>query len=106
MEPFRQHVFICTQGKPEGAASCPGNGSLRVLQALERELAGQELDDQVQMTTCGCLGLCDDGPIMITYPEGVWYHKVKEEDVPEIVNSPFTVRQRSVSDSPGMTCTR
>ena len=87
MEPFRQHVFICTQGKPEGATSCPGNGSWRVLQALERELAGQGLDDQVQVTTCGCLGLCDDGPVMITYPEGVWYHKVKEEDVPEIVNS-------------------
>jgi len=87
MEPFRQHVFICTQGKPEGATSCPGNWSGRVLQALERELAGQGLDDQVQVTTCGCLGLCDEGPVMITYPEGVWYHKVREEDVPEIVNS-------------------
>lgn len=85
MEPFRQHVFICTQEKPEGVTSCPSSGSWRVVQVLERELAAQGLDDEVQVTTCGCLGLCDDGPMMIVYPEGVWYHKLKEEDVPEIV---------------------
>jgi len=87
MEPFRHHIFVCTQEKPEGVTSCPKNGSLRLLQALERELSSQGLDNEVQVTTCGCLGLCDDGPIMIAYPEGVWYHKVKEEDVPEIVES-------------------
>lgn len=87
MEPFRHHIFVCTQEKPEGVTCCPSNGSLRVLRALERELDSQGLDNEVQVTTCGCLGLCDDGPIMITYPEGVWYHKVREEDVPEIVGS-------------------
>ena len=87
MEPFRHHIFVCTQEKPEGVTSCPGNGSWRVLQALERELGSQGLDNEVQVTPCGCLGLCDDGPIMIAYPEGVWYHKVKEEDVSEIVDS-------------------
>ena len=87
MEPFRQHIFVCTQQKPEGVPCCPGNGSLRVLGALERELTTQGLDDEVQVSTCGCLGLCDDGPILITYPEGVWYHKVKEEDVAEIVSA-------------------
>src|SRR5665213_500328 len=87
MEPFHQHVFICTQGKPEGVASCPNNGSLQVLQALERELDSQGLDHQVQVTACGCLGLCENGPVMIVYPDGIWYRRVKEEDVPEIVGS-------------------
>ena len=87
MEPFHQHVFVCTQRKPEGVASCPSQGSLRVLQALERELDAQGLDHQVQVTACGCLGLCENGPVMITYPEGTWYRKVKEEDIPEFVES-------------------
>jgi (2Fe-2S) ferredoxin len=87
MEPLHQHVFVCTQGKPEGIASCHNHGSLRVLQALERELDCQGLDEQIQVTTCGCLGLCGNGPVMITYPEGIWYRGVKEEDVPEIVDS-------------------
>ena len=87
MEPFCHHVFVCTQQKPEGVASCPCNGSWGVLQTLERELVAQGIDDQVQVTTCGCLGLCDDGPIVIVYPDGVWYRGVKEADVPEIAAS-------------------
>lgn len=87
MEPFLHHVFICTQAKPEGATSCPANHSWQVLAALEAELCKQGLDDDVQVTTCGCLGLCDDGPVMIVYPAGVWYRKLKEEDVAEIVSS-------------------
>jgi len=87
MEPFRHHIFVCMQQKPEGVSSCPHRGSFGVLQALEREIAARGLDDEVQVTTCGCLGLCDDGPMMITYPEGVWYHKISEKDVPAIVDS-------------------
>lgn len=89
MEPFRHHVFVCSQEKPEGVTCCPGGGSLRILQTLQRELISQGLDNEVQVSTCGCLGLCDEGPIMITYPEGTWYRKVKEEDVHEIVSSHF-----------------
>lgn len=87
MEPFYHHVFVCAQEKPEGVTCCPTGGSLRVLPALHRELGSQGLDNDVQVTTCGCLGLCDDGPIMIVYPEGTWYRKVTPGDIPEIVNS-------------------
>jgi (2Fe-2S) ferredoxin/predicted O-methyltransferase YrrM len=106
MEPFRHHIFVCTQEKPEGVTSCPCNGSFRVLQALERELGTQGLDDEVQVTTCGCLGLCDEGPMLLTYPEGIWYHKVKEEDIPEIVSSHLRratpVSRLVATDSPAM----
>jgi len=106
MEPFRHHIFVCTQEKPEGVTSCPCNGSWRVLQALERELVTQGLDNDVQVTTCGCLGLCDEGPIMIAYPEGVWYQKVKEEDVAEIVSSHLrsgkVVERLAWTDAPAM----
>ncbi len=87
MEPFRYHVFVCTQQKPEGVSSCPKNGSLQVLQALEREIAAHGLDNEVQLTTSGCLGLCDEGPVLILYPQGTWYRRVKEEDVRGIVES-------------------
>jgi (2Fe-2S) ferredoxin/ubiquinone/menaquinone biosynthesis C-methylase UbiE len=106
MEPFHQHVFVCTQSKPEGVASCPNHGSLRILQTLERELDSQGLDEQVQVTTCGCLGVCENGPVMITYPEGIWYRGVREEDVPEIVDSHLrsgkVVSRLVWSDAPAM----
>jgi len=106
MEPFTRHVFICTQEKPEGVTSCPANKSWVVLQALEKELSSQGLDNEVQVTTCGCLGLCDDGPILIVYPEGTWYRQVKEQDVPEIVashlRSGIIVSRLAWSDSQAM----
>jgi NADP-reducing hydrogenase subunit HndC len=85
MEPFRFHLFLCTQQKPEGVPSCPASGSHAVLEALEGEITARGLDSDVQITTCGCMGLCDEGPMMVVYPEGVWYRRVQLSDVPEIV---------------------
>ena len=85
MEPFRFHLFVCTQQKPEGVSSCPSKGSFAVLEELDREIQARGLNSNVQLTTCGCMGLCDEGPIMIVYPAGVWYRRVQPSDVSEIV---------------------
>ncbi|MGD1214381.1 MAG: methyltransferase [Terriglobales bacterium] len=87
MEPFRFHLFVCTQQKPEGIPSCPASGSLAVLDALDREIQARGLDNDVQLTTCGCMGLCDEGPVMVVYPAGVWYRRVQPSDVSEIVGA-------------------
>jgi 3-hydroxy-5-methyl-1-naphthoate 3-O-methyltransferase len=87
MEPFRFHLFVCTQQKPEGVASCPASGSLAVLDALDREMHARGLSSDVQLTTCGCMGLCDEGPVMVVYPAGVWYRRVQPADVSEIVGT-------------------
>ncbi len=87
MEPFRFHLFVCTQQKPEGVPSCPASGAFAVLERLDREIQSSGLTADVQLTTCGCMGLCDEGPVMVAYPAGVWYRRVKESDVAEIVSS-------------------
>lgn len=89
MEPFRYHVFVCDQKKPEGVPSCSAHGSGEVLRALEKEIAEQGMMDEVQVTACGSLGLCEHGPNMVVYPDGVWYCGVKPGDVAEIVRSHF-----------------
>ena len=85
MEPFRFHVFVCTQQKPEGIPSCPASGSLGVLDALDREIEARGLNHDVQLTTCGCMGFCDEGPVMVVYPAGVWYRRVQPSDAAEIL---------------------
>ncbi len=85
MEPFRFHLFICTQQKPEGVPSCSASGSVAVLEAFDHEIQVRGLVGDVQLTTCGCMGLCDEGPIMVVYPAGVWYRHVEPSDVAEIV---------------------
>ena len=89
MQPFRYHVFICEQRKPDGLPCCAARGSGAVIDALRRELAAQHLLDVVQVTTCASLGLCERGPNLVVYPDGVWYSGVSVADVPEIVREHF-----------------
>jgi (2Fe-2S) ferredoxin/predicted O-methyltransferase YrrM len=89
MEPYRLHLYACDQKKAEGAPSCSANGSLEVIDAFRREIARQGLAAEVQVTTCGSLGLCTRGPNMVVYPEGVWYSGVRPSDVEEIVREHF-----------------
>jgi (2Fe-2S) ferredoxin/predicted O-methyltransferase YrrM len=89
MAPFRFHVFVCDQQKPEGVPCCAARGSGQVLEALRREVAARGLEGEVQVTACGSLGLCEHGPNLVVYPEGIWYSGVTAADVPEMVRSHF-----------------
>jgi (2Fe-2S) ferredoxin/predicted O-methyltransferase YrrM len=89
MEPFRYHVYVCNQQKPEGLPCCYNRGSAEVIDALRRELAASDLEPNIQLTVCGSLGLCERGPNMVVYPEGIWYSGVSPSDVAEIVQSHF-----------------
>jgi (2Fe-2S) ferredoxin len=84
---FKRHFFVCQMQRPPAAKpSCGARGSSQVYNALMEGLGGNEpLWDSVCVTASGCLGPCFDGPMIVCYPEGVWYAGVKPEDVPEIV---------------------
>jgi (2Fe-2S) ferredoxin len=56
---------------------------------LRKELAAQGLLNEVQITTCGSLGMCERGPNIVVYPEGTWYSGVQVADVPEVVREHF-----------------
>lgn len=85
MEPFRYHVYVCDQQKPEGVPCCSARGSAKVIEVLRKEIGAHGLMDDVQVTVCGSIGMCERGPNMVVYPEGVWYSGVTPEDVGEIV---------------------
>jgi len=89
MEPFRYHVFVCDQQKPEGMACCAMRGSAKVIETLRKDVAERGLSNDVQITPCASLGLCDRGPNMVVYPDGIWYSNVMPQDVAEIVENHF-----------------
>ncbi|MBR6918617.1 MAG: NADH-quinone oxidoreductase subunit NuoF [Clostridia bacterium] len=80
---FRIHALIC------GGTGCTSAGSQAVREALEEQIALKGLQDEVKVVQTGCFGLCALGPVMIVYPEGTFYSKVKAEDIPEIVEEHF-----------------
>ncbi|MGI6092097.1 MAG: NADH-quinone oxidoreductase subunit NuoF [Veillonellaceae bacterium] len=81
MEHIRSHVLICS------GTGCVSSGSKKVEAALRDQLAQKGLDKEVKIVETGCHGFCEMGPLVIVYPEGVFYVRVKEDDVAEIVES-------------------
>ena len=59
----RSHVLVC------GGTGCTSSGSVKIMDAMNAEIAAKGLQDEVKVVGTGCFGLCALGPIMIIYPE-------------------------------------
>jgi NADH-quinone oxidoreductase subunit F/NAD(P)H dehydrogenase (quinone)/NADP-reducing hydrogenase subunit HndC len=68
---------------------CVANGSLKVKDALETELLKRNLQKEVKIVLTGCNGFCAKGPVMVVYPEDIFYQLVKPGDVPMLVEEHF-----------------
>ncbi len=68
---------------------CVANGSLKVKDALETELIKRNLQNEVKIVLTGCNGFCAKGPVMVVYPEDIFYQLVKPEDVSFLVEEHF-----------------
>ena len=77
---YRSHVLVC------GGTGCTSSGSQQIIEAFEKEIKANDLENEVAVVRTGCHGLCALGPIVLVYPEGSFYSMVKAEDVPEIVS--------------------
>lgn len=87
MEPCRYRLFVCTNSKPGGKASCTLHGSQETIAALKEELKKKGLQFDTKVVSSGCLDLCERGPNLIVYPEGIWYSGVNRECVAEFVQT-------------------
>ncbi|HOA75556.1 MAG TPA: (2Fe-2S) ferredoxin domain-containing protein [Phycisphaerae bacterium] len=89
MPGFEKHVFVCTNvrdaGHPRGC--CAARGGEAVREALKAAVKTHNLARRVRINGAGCLDQCEHGPVIVVYPEGVWYGFVTPQDVPEIVES-------------------
>ncbi|HZJ82701.1 MAG TPA: NADH-quinone oxidoreductase subunit NuoF [Clostridia bacterium] len=79
MELYRSHILVC------GGTGCHSSGSADIIEHFNKDIKEQGLEKEVKVVQTGCFGLCEVGPIVIVYPEGAFYSKVKNEDVSEIV---------------------
>jgi NADH-quinone oxidoreductase subunit F/NAD(P)H dehydrogenase (quinone)/NADP-reducing hydrogenase subunit HndC len=70
-----------------GGTGCHATGSIKVKDALLEEIKKKGLIDSVRVIETGCNGFCAMGPIMVVRPGGIFYQKVKPEDVPELIES-------------------
>ena len=80
MGQYKYHVFVCTSGK-----TCPLDGSITVHGIMKKSAAAARLKGSVRINHSGCMNQCGHGPMVVVYPEDVWYAHVDEEGARRIV---------------------
>ena len=92
---FRSHVFVCTNRRapdhPRGDCAC------RHSEPLAQYLKGRVKEEglkRVRINTAGCLHRCSHGPVLVIYPEGVWYTFAGQADLDEILETHLKGRGR------------
>ena len=87
---FESYVLVC------GGTACVSGGGDSVVETFKKELEAAGLAEKVQVVVTGCLGFCEQGPLVKILPQGTFYVQVKAEDVKEIV-AEHLVKGRVVS---------
>ena len=106
---YQNHVFCCKNLRPEGHPSgcCQEKGGVSLQNYMK--VRAKELGiAKTRINKAGCLDRCALGPVMVIYPEGVWYHYATREDVDEILEShliggTIVERLRLDNDQTGLT---
>ena len=84
---FKHHVFFCINQRDDGRASCGDCGSVQVQKYAKQRIKELALNGpgKVRINQAGSLDRCDLGPVLVVYPEGVWYTFVDNHDIDEII---------------------
>jgi len=88
MSYYQYHVFFCTNQREGNAECCNNMGAQEIRDYAKSRIKELELSgkNKVRINNAGCLDRCTEGPIIVIYPEEVWYTYVDKEDVDEIIN--------------------
>jgi NADH-quinone oxidoreductase subunit F len=78
--PQRSFISVC------GGTGCHAYGCEEVARAFRNELKRQSLSDQVELKVTGCPGFCERGPLVVVYPQKIFYQRVAPQDAPEIIS--------------------
>ncbi|MEK9877808.1 MAG: (2Fe-2S) ferredoxin domain-containing protein [Betaproteobacteria bacterium] len=84
---YKHHVFFCCNQRDDGRPSCNDHGSQAVRDYAKAKIKklGLSGKGKVRINQAGCLDRCEEGPVLVVYPEETWYTFVDESDVDEII---------------------
>ena len=87
MSYFKHHVFFCCNQRGEGESCCNNLGATAAQTYAKDRIAqlGLKGKGNIRINKAGCLDRCDDGPVLVVYPDETWYTYVDSEDIEEII---------------------
>jgi len=85
---YEKHVFFCCNQRQNGETCCNDRGAseMRAYAKDRVKELGLNGQGQVRINQAGCLDRCDEGPVIVVYPEAVWYTYVDKADIDEIID--------------------
>ncbi|PIQ42758.1 MAG: 2Fe-2S ferredoxin [Gammaproteobacteria bacterium CG11_big_fil_rev_8_21_14_0_20_46_22] len=86
---YKSHVFMCVNEREEGKRCCHASGADELQQYAKQKIRELKLDGSqgIRINRAGCLGRCKLGPVLVVYPDNVWYHYETQADIDEIIES-------------------
>jgi len=95
---FKHHVFFCLNERTNGDNCCHQHNAFALFDYAKQRVKelGLAGSGKIRVNKAGCLDRCADGPVMVIYPEGIWYTFIDPEDIEEIIQSHF-IEGRAVS---------
>lgn len=92
MSHFKYHVFFCCNQRDPGEACCNNHGASDIRGYAKDRVKALKLagEGKVRINLAGCLDRCDQGPVLVVYPEAVWYTYVDKSDIDEIIDEHLT----------------
>lgn len=86
---FQHHVFFCINERDDGRACCADRNAQALQEYAKKRLKTLNMNGpgKIRINKAGCLDRCEEGPVLVVYPEGIWYTYIDEEDIDEIVDS-------------------
>ena len=88
MSYYQKHVFFCTNVLEGGEPCCSNHGAQEMRDYAKKKIKALDLNGRgkIRINSAGCLDRCGEGPVLVVYPEAVWYTYVDKEDIDEIVD--------------------
>ncbi len=87
---FDKHVFFCTNQREDGSACCNDHRAQQARDYVKNKVKQLGLSgpqNRIRINSAGCMDRCGEGPVIVVYPEGIWYTYVDESDLDEIIES-------------------
>lgn len=88
MSYYKRHVFFCTNLREDGSACCQrfNAQAMRDYAKKRSKELGIAGEGRVRVNSAGCMDRCSEGPVLVVYPEAVWYSYVDQSDIDEIID--------------------
>ena len=83
---YKKHVFICTNERNDGRKCCGEAKGMELVNTFKELVKKHNLNTEIRAQRAGCFDVCNFGPAVVVYPEGIFYGNVHTEDVQEIFN--------------------